>query len=157
MDELSHVDKDGKAAMVDVGEKRITRRTAAATARIRMSAEALEAVRRNRLKKGDVPGVARIAGIMAAKNVAALIPLAHPLNIDHAAVDFEFEDGGILIRTRVSVEAKTGVEMEALTAASVAALAVYDMVKAVDKSMVITDVRLESKSGGRSGDYKRTD
>lgn len=157
MDELTHTDKDGKAAMVNVGDKQITRRIAAASARVRMSPEALEAVRENKLKKGDVPGTARIAGIMAAKNTAALIPLAHPLNIDHAAVNFEFEDDGILIRTEVSVEAKTGVEMEALTAASVAALTVYDMVKAVDKSMVITDIMLESKSGGRSGDYKRND
>ncbi len=156
MDELTHTDKNGKAAMVDVGDKKITRRTAAATARVKMSSQVLEAVRENKLKKGDVLGTAKIAGIMAAKNVAGLIPLAHPLNIDHADVDFEFEDGGILIRAQVSVEAKTGVEMEALTAASVAALTVYDMAKAVDKSMVITDLMLESKSGGRSGDYKRS-
>jgi len=152
---MTHVDKDGKAKMVDVGEKPSTRRKAEASAKIVMQPETLEAIRDNNLKKGDVLGVARIAGIMAAKKVDSIIPLAHPLPIDHASVDFEFGENSILIKARAGVESKTGVEMEALTAAAVAALTIYDMAKAIDRSMVITDLRLESKSGGRSGTYKR--
>ena len=120
-----------------------------------LAPETITAIRENKLKKGDLLGVARIAGIMAAKKVDSLIPLTHPLPIDYANVEFEFQAGALLIKTEVAVAAKTGVEMEALTAASVAALTVYDMAKAIDRTMEITDLRLEAKSGGRSGNYQR--
>ncbi len=155
MAKLSHTDASGKARMVDVGRKGVTARRAAASARVLMSPETLRAVRDNTLKKGDVLAVARIAGIMAAKRVDRLIPLAHPLPIEYAGVEFEFEKEALLIRTEVAVESKTGVEMEALTAAAVAALTVYDMAKAADRGMEITDLRLDRKSGGRSGDFRR--
>ena len=155
MAKLTHVDNAGKAQMVDVGEKTATRRRATASAKVIMSPETLNAIKENKIKKGDVLATARIAGIMAAKKVADLIPLTHPLPIDHAGVEFDFQKDGISITAEASVFAKTGVEMEALTAAAVAALTIYDMAKAIDKAMVITDVRLETKSGGRSGNYKR--
>jgi len=155
MSKLSHVDKAGKAKMVDVGRKKVSRRRASASARIVMSPKTLEAIRENKLKKGDVLAVARIAGIMAAKKVDDLIPLTHPLPIEHAAVEFEFDRNAIVVKTEVAVEGKTGVEMEALTAAAIAALTVYDMAKAIDRGIEITGLRLESKSGGRSGKYKR--
>ena len=157
MGKLTHVDKAGKARMVDVGRKATTRRRAGASVWIHMSPETLAAVRENKLKKGDVLGVARIAGIMAAKKVDQLIPLTHTLPIEYAGVEFEFEENALLIKSEVSVAAKTGVEMEALTAAATAALTVYDMAKSMDRTMVITDLRLDSKSGGRSGVYKRAD
>jgi len=141
--------------MVDVGPKEVSLRRATASARVRMSGETLEAIRGNALGKGDVLGVSRVAGIMAAKQVDRLIPLAHPIPLEYVGVEFEFEESALLIRTEVSVEAKTGVEMEAMTAAAVTALTVYDMAKAMDRSMEITDVRVETKSGGRSGDYRR--
>ncbi len=155
MSKLTHVDKSGKARMVDVGPKEVSLRRATASARVRMSGETLEAIRGNALGKGDVLGVSRVAGIMAAKQVDRLIPLAHPIPLEYVGVEFEFEESALLIRTEVSVEAKTGVEMEAMTAAAVTALTVYDMAKAMDRSMEITDVRVETKSGGRSGDYRR--
>jgi len=143
--------------MVDVGDKAVTQRRATATARVRMSAETLEAIRGNEMGKGDVLGVSRVAGILAAKRVDELIPLSHPLPLDCVSVDFEYEDCALLIRAEVGVEARTGVEMEAMTAVAVAALTVYDMVKAMDRGLEITDLRLETKSGGRSGDYRRTE
>ena len=155
MTKLTHIDETGKAKMVDVGSKEITRRVAKASARVLMAPETLTAIRENKLKKGDLLGVARIAGIMAAKKVDSLIPLTHPLPIDHAAVEFEFQEKALVIKTEVAVSAKTGVEMEALTAASVAALTVYDMAKAIDRTMEITDLRLDAKSGGRSGNFER--
>lgn len=155
MAKLTHVDKNGKAKMVDVGDKPVTRRRAAASARVVMAGETLDAIRENQIAKGDVLAAARIAGIMAAKKVHELIPLTHPLSIDYAAVDFEFANGSLIVKTEVGLDGKTGVEMEALTAAAVAALTVYDMAKAIDRSMQITDLRLESKSGGRSGTYNR--
>jgi len=155
MAKLTHIDETGKAKMVDVGEKEITRRLAKASVRVLMAPETLAAVRENKLKKGDLLGAARLAGIMAAKKVDQLIPLTHPLPIDYAAVDFEFQENALHIKTEVAVTAKTGVEMEALTAAAAAALTVYDMAKAIDRSMEITNLRLEAKSGGRSGDYQR--
>jgi len=154
---LSHVDETGKARMVDVGDKEAGRRRATASVRVVMLPETLEAIRSNTLEKGDVLGVARVAGVMAAKRVDQLIPLAHPLPIEYVGVEFDFEENALLIRTEVAVESKTGVEMEALTAAAMAALTVYDMAKAVDRGMEISGLRLESKSGGRSGEYRRTD
>ena len=157
MAKLSHTDETGRARMVDVGQKDITPRRAVASARVRMSRETLGAIRQNAIEKGDVLGVARVAGIMAAKKVDHLIPLAHPLPIEYAGVDFEFEKDALLIRAEVTVRAKTGVEMEALAAAAVAALTVYDMAKSADRGMEITDLRLDRKSGGRSGDFRRED
>ncbi len=157
MTKLSHTDETGKARMVDVGEKDVTLRRATASARVRMSPETIRAIKENALKKGDVLGVARVAGIMAAKKVDQLIPLAHPLPIEYAGVEFAFEKDALLIRAEVTVQAKTGVEMEALTAAAVAALTVYDMAKSADRGMEITDLRLDRKSGGRSGDFRRAD
>ena len=156
MAKLSHTDETGKARMVDVGQKDVTKRRAVASARVRMSPETLEAIQRNRLEKGDVLGVARVAGIMAAKKTDQLIPLAHPLPVEYAGVEFEFEKDALRIRAEVTVQAKTGVEMEALTAAAVAALTVYDMAKSADRGMEITDLRLDRKSGGRSGDSRRS-
>jgi cyclic pyranopterin phosphate synthase len=143
--------------MVDVSEKSVTTRTARASAVVRMAPVVVAAIRERRTPKGDPLETARLAGIMAAKQTAALIPLCHPLGITHADVQAELAEEGVRLNSTVTTDAKTGVEMEALTAVTVAALTVYDMCKALDKAMVITDVRLESKSGGRSGDYNRTD
>ena len=139
--------------MVDVGAKAVTRRVAIAAGRIAMSAAALEAVRAGDAPKGDVLGAARFAGIMAAKKTAELIPLCHPLALDAAMLDFAFEPGGIKATATVSLTGKTGVEMEALTAVSVALLTIYDMAKALDKAMVIGPLRLIEKRGGKSGDW----
>ena len=141
--------------MVDVGDKQVTTRTAVASGFVRMTPATLEAIREHRTPKGDPLEVARLAGIMAAKRTSELIPLCHPLPLNHADVQLELRDDGVAITATARTDSKTGVEMEALTAASVAALTIYDMCKAIDKSMVITDIRLESKTGGRSGDYKR--
>jgi cyclic pyranopterin phosphate synthase len=158
MAELSHFDETGASRMVNVGEKSVTRRTARASAMVRMSPDTLTLVRDKRASKGDVLEVARLAGIMATKRTADLIPLCHPLAIESVKVDFSFEDDKSLrIEATVQVEAKTGVEMEALTAASVAALTVYDMCKAVDRGIVIGPIQLEEKSGGRSGTWTRDD
>ena len=156
---LTHFDSDGKAVMVDVGGKEETQRVALAGGNIRMSREAFELVKSGSMAKGDVLGVARIAGIMAAKNVDRLIPLTHPLMINKAEVDFTFDDEGcqVAIQAVVAITGKTGVEMEALTAVSVAALTIYDMCKAVDKTMKINDSRLLRKTGGKSGDFSRDD
>jgi len=151
---LSHVDESGKARMVDVGSKPVTQRTAVAMGSVIMDPDTLARVRSNDFDKGDVLGVARVAGIMAAKDTARLIPLCHPLPIDQVAVDFKLDEEGNAVRITATAKtmARTGVEMEALTAVSVAALAIYDMCKSVDRGMRIDAIRLASKTGGRSGD-----
>lgn len=156
MSKLTHLDDKGRARMVDVASKEATERTAVAEAFISMSSETLALVVSGDAKKGDVFAAARIAGIMAAKKTSDLIPLCHPLAISKASVEFAPSDAppGIYIRADVKVTGQTGVEMEALTAASVAALTIYDMLKAVERSMVIEHVRLLEKHGGRSGSYK---
>ena len=152
---LTHLKRSGEARMVDVGAKPVTDREAVARGSIRMSAEALRQIRRGAVKKGDPLQTARLAGIMAAKQTAALIPLCHPLPLSSVQVDLLPTARGYTIEARVRTSAQTGVEMEALTAVAVAALTIYDMVKAVDKAMVIGDIRLEYKAGGRSGLYRR--
>ena len=153
---LSHVDSRGKARMVDVGDKAITAREARARGEITMSAEALRLIRAGAVKKGDPLQTARLAGVMAAKQTASLIPLCHPLQLSHVDVELTPTRRGYRIESRVRTTAQTGVEMEALTAVAVAALTVYDMVKAVDKAMVITDIVVVEKTGGRSGTYRRS-
>lgn len=151
MADLTHLDEHGAAHMVDVGGKAVTRRVATASGRITMSDEALDAIRRGNTSKGDVLGTARIAGIMAAKQTANLIPLCHPLPLDQISIDLAIEAGAINATASVSVAGRTGVEMEALTGVTVALLTLYDMAKALDKSMVIQDVRLLAKTGGSTG------
>lgn len=153
MTDLTHLDAQGKARMVDVSNKRVTRRVATAQARVTMQPETLEKIRQNALAKGDALGVARIAGVLAAKRVDTLIPLCHSLPLAEVTVEFEFGARHLLIKTSATTVAQTGVEMEALTAATVAALTVYDMAKAADKRMVIESVHLVSKTGGNSGDF----
>ena len=157
MSQLTHLDDKGQARMVDVGGKTETARSATATGRIRMSPEALTAIREGSGPKGDVLAAARIAGIMAAKRTGELIPLCHPLPLDDCQVKIHPDTtrSEIAIHCRVQTHAKTGVEMEALTAVAVAALTLYDMVKAVDKTMVIGDIELVEKKGGRSGHYRK--
>lgn len=154
MSKLTHLDDEGAAHMVDVGGKPATARRAVASGRIAMSAGALEAIREGNAPKGDVLGTARIAGIMAAKRTGELIPLCHPLGLEAVTIDFAHEDSAIRVTATASLTGKTGVEMEAMTAASVALLTIYDMAKAIDKGMVISDVRLIAKSGGKSGDWQ---
>ncbi|WBY08980.1 cyclic pyranopterin monophosphate synthase MoaC [Sphingomonas sp. 7/4-4] len=153
MSDLTHLDETGAARMVDVAGKPVTAREAVATGRITMSAEAAAAIRAGSMKKGDVLATARIAGIMAAKKTAELIPLCHPLPLTRVAVDLAPDETGVTVTATAATEGKTGVEMEALTAASVALLTLYDMAKALDKAMVIGDIRLLSKTGGQSGDW----
>ncbi|MDQ1640369.1 MAG: cyclic pyranopterin monophosphate synthase [Pyrinomonadaceae bacterium] len=141
--------------MVDTSDKATTTRHAVASARVLMSPETMAAVKEHRTPKGDPLEAARLAGIMAAKRTAELIPLCHPLPLTHVDVQARVEDSGVYLESRVSTNAQTGVEMEALTAVSIAALTIYDMCKALDKSITISEVRLESKSGGKSGDYRR--
>jgi len=155
MSQLSHVDEHGRVRMVDTGNKEITSRRAVASARVLMKRETLDALREHRTPKGDPLEAARLAGIMAAKRTADLIPLCHPLPLTHIDIKASLEDTGVVLQAEVSTNAQTGVEMEALTAVSIAALTVYDMCKALEKGMTITDVRLEVKTGGKSGDYKR--
>ena len=155
MKPLSHIDEEGRVAMVDTSAKPQTARRAIASARVLMSAETIAAVRAGRTPKGDPLETARLAGIMAAKRTAELIPLCHPLPLTHIDVRAKLSETGVLLEAEVATQAQTGVEMEALTAVSVAALTIYDMCKAVDKAMTITDVRLEQKTGGKSGDYVR--
>ncbi len=155
MKQLSHLDEQGRVAMVETTGKPSSARRAVASARVVMSPETVAAVRAHRTPKGDPIETARLAGIMAAKRTSDLIPLCHPLALTHIDVRAEVQDDGIYIEAEASTVAKTGVEMEALTAAAVAALTIYDMCKAVDKAMTITDVRLEEKTGGKSGDFKR--
>lgn len=154
MSRLTHLDESGAARMVDVGAKPETRRVAVAEGRIRMGAEALAAIRAGTVGKGDVLAVARVAGIMAAKKTSDLVPLCHPLLLDAVRLDLAFAADAVEARAEVEVSGRTGVEMEALTAVSVALLAVYDMVKALDRGMVIEGVRLVEKRGGRSGDWR---
>ena len=155
MDRLTHLDAEGRARMVDVSEKAESARRAVATGRVLLAPETVRLLRDNAVPKGDALGVARVAGILAAKRASDLIPLCHPLPITSVKVDLAVTDAGVEIAAEVAVTGKTGVEMEALTAVSIAALTLYDMVKAVDKAAVITDIRLEHKSGGKSGDYTR--
>jgi cyclic pyranopterin monophosphate synthase len=152
---LTHVDARGRVAMVDVGDKPVTAREAVARGEIAMSAEALRLIRRGEVKKGDPLQAARIAGIMAAKRTSDLIPLCHPLPLSKVGVELTPTARGYRIEARVRTTAQTGVEMEALTAVAVAALTIYDMVKAVDKEMVIGDICLIEKRGGKSGDFVR--
>jgi cyclic pyranopterin phosphate synthase len=153
--QLSHLDQRGNARMVDIGAKNDSRRVAVAGGRVRMSAAAFELFRSGEIGKGDVLGVARVAGIMAAKKTPELIPLAHPLLLTRAEIEFELDVDSrcIMIKATVETTGRTGVEMEALTAASISALAIYDMCKSVDKGIVIENLRLLRKSGGKSGDY----
>jgi cyclic pyranopterin phosphate synthase len=153
--QLSHVDDEGRAAMVDVGAKAVTAREAWARGTVTMSAAAVRAVRSGTVAKGDVLQVARLAGIQAAKRTASLIPLCHPLPLTHVQVDITPLRRGYRIDARAKTSAQTGVEMEALTAVAVAALTVYDMVKAIDKGMAIGDIVLVEKRGGKSGTYRR--
>ena len=155
MTKLTHLDESGAAHMVDVSAKADTIREAVAEGRIQMSAAALQAIVDGSSKKGDVIATARIAGIMAAKKTSELIPLCHPLLLSKIAVDFIFESDGIRATARVRLTGQTGVEMEAMTAVSVALLTIYDMAKALDKTMTIADIRLLTKSGGKSGDWVR--
>jgi cyclic pyranopterin monophosphate synthase len=154
MTKLTHLDDTGAAHMVDVSAKPDTVREAVAEGFISMTAEALAMIRYGSAKKGDVLATARIAGIMAAKKTSELIPLCHPLMLSKVSVDFAFEEDGIRATTLVRLTGQTGVEMEAMTAVSVALLTIYDMAKALDKAMVISGVRLLSKTGGKSGDWK---
>ena len=154
MAELTHLDEHGAARMVDVSGKSETHRTAVAEGRIRMSSEALEALTQGDLPKGDAFAASRIAGIMAAKRTGELIPLCHPLGLESVTIDFAVEDDGIRVEASASLTGRTGVEMEAMTAASIALLTLYDMGKAIDKGMVIDGVRLLSKTGGKSGDWR---
>ena len=153
MADLTHFDADGKAHMVNVGEKPSTDRVAVASGQIRMAPETLKKIEEGSFGKGDVLGVARLAGIMGAKQTATLIPLCHPLGLDHVAVDLAADADlpGIVVTATCKVTGRTGIEMEALTAVSVAALTIYDMCKAVDRGMVIDNIRLTHKSGGKSG------
>ena len=157
MSKLSHFNPQGEAHMVDVADKVITHRRAVATGRITMQAETFALIEHGGHKKGDVLGIARIAGIMAAKKTAELIPLCHPLALTHVAVDFTLEKPtlSVLCQTTVETEGKTGVEMEALTAVQIALLTIYDMCKAVDRGMTLTDIGLLEKLGGKSGHWQR--
>ena len=152
---LTHVDEQGAARMVDVSDKAVTARSATATGRVLVSTEVVGLLRGEGVPKGDALAVARLAGIMGAKQTPALIPLCHPLAISGVVVELEVADDAVEVTATVRTTDRTGVEMEALTAVTVAALTVIDMVKAVDKAAVITDVRVEAKSGGRSGDWTR--
>jgi cyclic pyranopterin phosphate synthase len=154
-DGFTHLDESGAARMVDVSGKDVTARTATASGKVLVSAEVVALLRGDGVPKGDALGVARVAGIMAAKRTPDLIPLCHPLAISGVTVDLTVEDDGVAITATVRTTDRTGVEMEALTAVSVAGLTVIDMVKAVDKAAVITDVRVEEKTGGKSGTYRR--
>lgn len=151
MADLTHLDEQGRARMVDIGGKADTQRVAIAEGRIAMSDAALAAIRDGTVPKGDVLAAARIAGIMAAKKTAELIPLCHPLALDSVTIDFAFEANAVRVTAQTALTGRTGVEMEALTAASVALLTIYDMAKAVDKGMVISGIRLLEKRGGKSG------
>lgn len=153
MSTLSHLDAEGAAHMVNIGDKKSTLRTAIASGRITMSADALTAIKNGDAPKGDVLGTARIAAIMAAKKTSDLIPLCHPLGLDAVDVSFGYEDNAISVTATASLTAKTGVEMEAMAAVSIGLLTIYDMGKALDKGMVIGSIRLIAKTGGKSGDW----
>jgi cyclic pyranopterin phosphate synthase len=155
---LTHFDDEGKARMVDVSGKGLTNRVAVASGSISMKVDTLRLIKQGKIEKGDVLGVARVAGIMAAKKTSGLIPMCHPLSITSVAIDFTIDDKkkSVDIKSTVKVTGQTGVEMEALTATSVAALTIYDMCKAVDKEMVIEEIMLLEKSGGKSGTFRRS-
>jgi cyclic pyranopterin phosphate synthase len=159
MADLSHLSGDGSANMVDVGDKAVTTRSATAGGAVIMAPETLALIRAGDAKKGDVIGTARLAGIMAAKRTHELIPLCHPLALSKVSVDVSADDAlpGLRVTATAKVDGKTGVEMEALTAVAVACLTIYDMAKAVDRGMRITEIALEAKSGGRSGDWRAAD
>jgi cyclic pyranopterin phosphate synthase len=152
--ELTHIDEHGNARMVDISDKPATRREASAQAVVRLQPHTRAQIEQNALAKGDALALARIAGILAAKRVDNLIPLCHTLPLSTVQVDFRFDERGLIIRAMAATTAQTGVEMEALTAVTIAALTVYDMAKAIDKSMVIEDVHLLKKTGGKSGDFE---
>jgi cyclic pyranopterin monophosphate synthase len=154
---LSHIKSDGDINMVDVGKKEPTRRVAIARGRISMSSEAFQAITTDAASKGNVLAAAKIAGIMAAKNTSSVIPLCHPLQIEKVSIDFfpDEKTSSFVAEAAVTVSGKTGVEMEAMHAVSIALITIYDMAKAIDKSMIISDIRLMEKSGGKSGHYKR--
>ena len=154
MTRLTHLDEGGAARMVDVSAKPVTAREAIATGVVTMSADALAAIDDSRVAKGDVLAVARIAGIQAAKRTSDLIPLCHPLGLSSVSVDFELLENGLRATATARTSGQTGVEMEAMTATAVALLTIYDMAKAIDKAMVIGEIRLLSKSGGKSGDWR---
>jgi cyclic pyranopterin monophosphate synthase len=154
MSKLSHLNERGEAHMVDVSDKDVTTRSATAKARVMAAAETITIITSGTAKKGDVLATARIAGIMAAKKTSDIIPLCHPLMISKVTIDFEIEGDQIDVEATVKVEGKTGVEMEALTACSVACLTIYDMLKAVDRGMIITNLRVVEKTGGKSGTFK---
>lgn len=155
MEKLTHFDESGRAVMVDVGDKVETKRRAVASAQVLLSAETIEAIKNNQTPKGNPLEIARIAGIMAAKKTSDLIPLCHQLALSKAEIRAELTEFGVYLESEVATTSQTGVEMEALTAVSVAALTVYDMCKALDKTITITDIRLELKTGGKSGDFLR--
>jgi cyclic pyranopterin phosphate synthase len=155
MTDFSHIDEQGAVKMVDTSSKSVTTRRAVASARVLMSPDTLRALKEHRTPKGDPLETARLAGIMAAKRTADLIPLCHPLPLTSIDVQVRMQEEGLSLEATVATNAQTGVEMEALTAVSVAALTVYDMCKALDKGITITDIRLETKTGGKSGDYRR--
>jgi cyclic pyranopterin phosphate synthase len=155
MNDLTHVDAEGRLRMVDVSAKPVTERRAVARGIVRMRPETLRAIRERRTPKGDPLEAARLAGILAAKRTAELIPLCHPLPLTHVDVEVELTEEGITLTASAATTAQTGVEIEALVAVSIAALTLYDMCKAIDREMTITDIRLERKTGGRSGDYVR--
>jgi cyclic pyranopterin phosphate synthase len=157
MSDLTHFNQAGEAHMVDVGDKEITKRIAVAEGQINMLGPTLDLIKQGNHKKGDVLGIARVAGIMAAKKTSDLIPLCHPLALTKVTIDFQILDDEVAVQCRVQVETsgQTGVEMEALTAAQVALLTIYDMCKAVDRGMIMTDIRLLEKAGGKSGHWVR--
>jgi cyclic pyranopterin phosphate synthase len=155
MSDLNHIDRDGAARMVDVSAKAVTSREAVATGQITMSATALTAIRDGSAKKGDVLAVARVAGIMAAKRTSDLIPLCHLLTLSSVEIELELEDNGVVATATARTTGQTGVEMEAMTAVSIALLTIYDMAKAIDRQMVISAIQLVAKRGGKSGDWQR--
>ena len=157
MSKLTHFNQNGEAHMVDVADKAVTHRVATASGRIQMQAQTLHLIEQGGHKKGDVLAIARIAAIMAAKKTAELVPLCHPLSLTHIEIDFQIDpvDHAVSCTARVETDGKTGVEMEALTAVQVALLTVYDMCKAIDRGMCMTDIRLEEKRGGKSGHWQR--
>ncbi|MFO7749474.1 MAG: cyclic pyranopterin monophosphate synthase MoaC [Desulfobacteraceae bacterium] len=155
MNDFTHLDQDGRVRMVDVADKDVTRRTAVAAGKVEMKKETLQKITTAGVKKGNVLEAARIAGVMAAKKTADLVPMCHPLNLTHVQVDFfpDMDNSSVVIEATASLAGRTGVEMEALTAVSIAGLTIYDMCKSYDRGMVISDIHLQSKSGGKSGKF----
>jgi|TARA_B100000214_G_scaffold362983_1_gene328025 molybdenum cofactor biosynthesis protein MoaC len=156
-DKLSHINEDGKASMVNINEKKITKRTAVASSKIFLNDVAYKLVKENKSQKGDVLNTSRLAGIMASKKTSDLIPLCHQINLDKVSIDYDFcnDEKCIIIKSTAVTSGKTGVEMEALMGATLASLTIYDMLKAVDKKIMITDIMLDYKDGGRSGKFVR--